>query len=292
MSYARLPIIEFGTSLIRTEDLDPVYGALRRTKWDAPKRDRWLLAYWCFYDCGVASYLSEFHGMEFWQVLMRAAVNETPSPLGGRWRRAAERRHARGLAAVKMVSSLQERYGECPEYAVQYMAKGWTPTMGSDLEPQTCAKVMKRVKEHHLFGDWIAFKVADMADRVMGVPVNFDEGHIFMFKDPVKAALMVWRSEMKLPENAEPRELNPVLHGVVTYLTDQFSTLKAPPDFERPIAVQEVETVLCKWKSHLNGHYPLLNDINEIEHGLKEWVPLCDAAAQLISVWPDGHCTQ
>ncbi|GAG17632.1 unnamed protein product, partial [marine sediment metagenome] len=35
--------------------------------------------------------------------------------------------------------------------------------------------------------------------------------------------------------------------------------------------LQEVETVLCKWKSHMNGCYPMGKDTREITEGLAPW---------------------
>ena len=56
--------------------------------------------------------------------------------------------------------------------------------------------------------------------------------------------------------------------------------LLGPPLYDRPIGLQEVETVLCKWKSHLNGHYPLYNDTDEINHGMINWLPGNEVAEQ------------
>ena len=40
----------------------------------------------------------------------------------------------------------------------------------------------------------------------------------------------------------------------VGYLTHEFRDLPAPPGWDRPVALNEIETVLCKWKAHINGH--------------------------------------
>lgn len=50
--------------------------------------------------------------------------------------------------------------------------------------------------------------------------------------------------------------------------------------------IQEVETVLCKWKSHMNGHYPLWNDIREINGGLEPWAGRCSAARAFLNHMP------
>jgi len=263
-NYRRCDIESFGEHLISSGDLDPVYVGLVKADLPQDVTERWLLAYWFFYDCGVASWLSEFKGEDFWHWAHTAARNEKPTPHGTRWPRGHERRHARGAQGIRMVEAMQSRYAQ-PEQAVRHMA--------GKPEVQTCGAVMQRVTEHYLFGNWIAFKVADMVERVLHYPVTFDEAHVFMFKDPVKAAVMLWRAKHKLPETAKPRNLNRVLDEVVTYLADYFNNwgYQAPPLRDRPIGLQEVETVLCKWKSHMNGHYPFFNDTTEILKGVEPW---------------------
>ena len=50
--------------------------------------------------------------------------------------------------------------------------------------------------------------------------------------------------------------------------------------------IQEVETVLCKWKSHMNGHYPLWNDIHDVNTGLEPWAGRCSAARAFLAHMP------
>jgi hypothetical protein len=44
--------------------------------------------------------------------------------------------------------------------------------------------------------------------------------------------------------------------------------MQAPPRYERRINIQEIETCLCKYHSHLGGHYEVGKDIHEVRHGL------------------------
>lgn len=277
--YERLSVEEFGQRLIVTRDLDPVYVALHDCPFDHATMSRWLLGYWCTYHCGVASYLSDQTDEDFWKFLMRAAVNETPAPGGGRWPRGSERRHWRGQQAVRSAEDLQARSGGDPGALVEALWKG----------PMDYASVARRVKEWRGFGDWISFKVADMIDRVQCRPVDFDEAAVFMFKDPAKAALMVYNQRNSRGidiDNCTREQRAAAIHAVVTYLTAYFDDLKAPPLYDRPVGLQEVETVLCKWKSHMNGHYPLFNDIDEINHGMVNWVPLSRNAEHFARCMP------
>jgi hypothetical protein len=269
-AYPRLSIETFGAHLLDTEDLDPIYVALHRCRtdfgWPEEQIARWLVAYWCFYDAGVACWMAE-EGLPFWEWMVTAATNEKPSPVG-RWPRAKERRHFRGGKAIKAVRELEWAYPE-PIRMIDRL-RSVQPSIGA---------VMAEVKRHYLFGDWIAFKVADMLDRCLGHHINFDMGHVFMFEQPVEAAIMLWRNVNKLVDYANPRDREGVLRTVVQYLQDAFADRKAPPTRDRGINLQEIETILCKWKSHMSGHYPLWNDITEIGHSIDKWVADSELAA-------------
>lgn len=265
--YQRLGVENFGDHLLDTGDLDPVYIALWDGSLSAFEVQRFLVAYWCLYHVGASCFVAEHEGQAFWQQLMLAAVNTEPAPTGGRWPRGHERRHFRGEQGVRAVRELTSRY-ERPEEMVHYVM-GWAERE----DPQPFTEVTARVREHRGFGPWIAFKIADMLDRCLGHPVDFSEAAVFMFKDPVKAALMVWRQKLGMPDFAQPRDEAGAIHEVVEHLRMTFDHFTAPPQHDRPVGLQEIETVLCKWKSHVNGHYPLWNDTDEINAGLEEWKP-------------------
>lgn len=295
-NYERLSIEEFGKHLLETNDLDPIYVALWNLKgeaWTIERVQRWLAAYWCFYHAGLACYLCQLEGADFWYEMKRAAINVDPAPsgTGDRWPRGKERRHFRGESCVRAVQELTNKYAK-PEEFVRYVsglgAMGFTPTRSYEY-------VAERTREHRLFGPWITFKVADMSERVLGVPVDFTQASVFMFKDPVKAALMLWDERCEKQEElgpiipmakAEDKTQQEIIDIVVAYLKEYFSDFKAPPSNNRPVGLQEVETILCKWKSHVNGHYPLYNDIDEIHDGLNPWVGFNQAAGQFMDAMP------
>lgn len=284
-NYKRLEIVEFGKQLLSSNDLDPVYVALHGLHesgtWDLPQIGRWLVAYWCFYHCGLASALSMLTGEKYWDKLMEAARNETPAPVGERWPRGSERRHFRGQQAIKAVSYLRNNYKD-PEDMVTYII-GENDTS----QPRTFKEVCARVRTHAIFGPWIGFKVCDMVDRVLGVPIDFDQAAIFMFKDPVKAVIMLWQQKTGYTQgNAQPKDLPKVIEQTVAWLTGEFKDFKAPPLLDRPVGLQEVETVLCKWKSHMNGHYPLLKDTTEIKEAVASWAQVSRASKNFLENMP------
>ena len=272
-----LTIEEFGRALLTSNDLDPIYVGLCGCDWDDVTRNRWLLAYWCTYHAGVSSYIAEAPSVEgFWERLSLLAENVTQAPPGGRWPRGRERRHWRGKNAAASLADLRHRYESAPEDMASFCA--------GDL-PTTCAEVMKRAKLHTGFGPWIAFKIADMVERCMGGSVSFDRAEVFMFKDPVLAAQMAFKAHFDNTDALPDSDV--AVRWAVPYLTEEFRDLQAPPGWDRAVGLQEVETVLCKWKSHVNGHYPLGNDIHEIRNGLIQWGPHSDLARQYLAAMPE-----
>lgn len=283
--YHRLDIYEFGRHLLETGDLDPVYIALNKTEWkDKGQLNRWLLAYWCFYHCGVASYLSEFEHEFFWEAIMIAARNEQPAPDGGRWPRGSERRHFRGDAAVKAVRTMAMQYHD-PEYLVNDIIKPRDLVLLPE-QKYLFAQIAERAQRLPLFGPWISFKVCDMVDRLELAPVDFDKASVFMFDDPRKAALMLWRQHHGFGPDIRPKNEQLIIDQVVDHLTEHFKEFTAPPLHDRPVGLQEIETILCKWKSHMNGHYPLYNDIHEIREGLASWAKVSSTAAAVLYNMP------
>lgn len=275
--YPRLSIEVFGKHLLDSLDLDPIYCALWAMKvkgaFAAGQLERWLIAYWCFYHAGVACYLSEFPGGAFWQAMHVAAENAkpTPNPVEGRWPRGHERRHFRGGQAVRAVADLAGRYGPLPETMVfQLMAAG-----------PRYADISAKVREHRGFGPWIAFKVGDMLERVMCVPVEFAQDEV-MYDSPTEAAVMLWDSMANALEETREHKVA----WALKYLDKLFGERTAPPRYDRPFGLAEAETILCKWKSHLSGHYPPFNDIREIHSGLQGWLQVSSTARRFEEAMP------
>lgn len=260
-----LEIEDFGRGLLRTGDLDPVYVALWGGQLPRPQLHRWLTAYWMFYHMGMASWLSEKEGDNYWIWVRAAAKNASPPPVGGveRWPRMAERRHFRGEKCVKAVEWFARRD---PEYWVESL-----------LDATTQGAVMDRVKAWPLHGPWIAFKAADMLERVVEVPMRVDPNIGLIYSEPRKALDMLVDSRGGHAEGIYSDLLHTYLHET------------APPRGERPVGPLEVETILCKWKSHTNGHYTVGKDIREVRHALTGWGETAErllaAAPQEVEGW-------
>jgi hypothetical protein len=78
----------------------------------------------------------------------------------------------------------------------------------------------------------------------------------------------------------------------VRLLTEAFAGFSAPPRHDRPVGVQEVETCLCKYKSYVNGHYPIGKDSRELRHALTGWGSKADQLRAFVpgvlDVRPEG----
>ena len=226
--------VEWGRLLISTHDHDPLYTGL--ANWDArgSRVRRFMVAYWCCYSVGASWYISQHSGSRFWDTLETAAANVEPSPLGGRWPRAHERRHWRGQKCVESVWALRSRFRH-PEEAV------------ISLEAARSLGQVNQLMDWPQFGPWIAFKAADMLERVLGAAVAFPEEVITLYKDPREGAEMA-REVLGLATTQD----------VVTDMLDAYAGMIAPgfsQDSARLCNIQEVETVLCKWKSARKGNY-------------------------------------
>lgn len=247
-----MSIYEFGRRLIETQDLDPVYVGLYGADLPRDQLRRWLTAYWMFYHVGAASWLSEHSVSDFWFRMDVAARNDLSPRLEGlpsdRWPRAAERRHFRGPKCVAAVQWFSSVYPSSPESFVFGL---------ESLETQK--SVMFAVHGWPLHGPWIAFKAADMLERVVGVPLEIEPNIGLVYSEPRKSLDMLAAENDSTPE------------AVYAALIGHFKAWSAPPRYERVVGPLEVESLLCKHKSHRNGHYEIGKDIKEVRHALAGW---------------------
>lgn len=241
-----LSIEEFGNRLLLTGDLDPLYIMLHNSDLDMEQKERFCIAYWCFYHAGVAFRLAEVPKSRFWTWMMEAARNEDKL-----WPRGTERRHFRGKAGIQSVAHLSSIFQD-PNHLTDLLRKF-----------DRFDEMSKMVQTWTGFGPWIAFKVADMMERVLAHPVDFSSCRLNFYQTPLEGARLACHHWKETTDQ-------PVAYAVWRLL-NEFGSLKAPPDDRRSVDIQEIETILCKWKSHMGGHYPVGKDTKEIRHGLTGW---------------------
>jgi hypothetical protein len=278
-------VVEFGDALLRTGDLDPVYIAIHGARLPYAVSARLCVAYWCFYHLGVSARLAESRRPKrFWENMYVAARNLGHNPATGKkpWPRGAERRHFRGELALSAIDSLAQY--KFPEKVLEE---------GFRLDaPRPFSYVSSSVQRHRGFGPWIAFKVADMAERVLGIPVDFSDCQLALYKEPRAGAALVYYKEKFSGGSFAGQEWRyPIENENVTVIVDKYVELwrrkraKAPPTNDRLVNVQEIETIFCKYKAHYRGHYEIGKDIREVAHALDGWG---DLAQQLKKGLPNG----
>jgi hypothetical protein len=131
--------------------------------------------------------------------------------------------------------------------------------------------INKVVCEWPMCGPWAAFKLADLVERVARSPVTFPRDVCLLYREPrsgleLIAQRMGWSSTQALAE-----------------LERHFQRFLAPPTGDRPCGVQEIETVLCKFKASVAGSYWIGRDIHEVRKALQGWGP---TAAKMLAAMP------
>lgn len=260
--YEKLDIVDFGRQLLSSGDLDPVYLALNRSPWDRDRKLRWLVAYCAFYHAGAATWLSQHRAGAFWGWMELAAYNELVAPPGGRWPRGAERRHFRGGLAVQTIANWREQHPEPETMFLQLVDKG---PLFSDV--RTAARSIYSV------GDWMSFKMVDLVDACLDGEIDQSNLQDFMYEAPVKSLLREWKVRMGFSpdQEAKPKDLPGTIQAMNDWLRLQLSDQRVPHKPGRPLDNFCLETIWCKYGSHLNGHYPVGHDIREIRKGLEGW---------------------
>lgn len=281
-----LSIKSFGKILLRTGDLDPVYLALNGAKLPEAQLHRLLLAYWCFYHLGAAAQLSEIKDpKKYWFAMSTAALNESRQDGSKPWPRGSERRHFRGAQAVTPMTKLVARYKTATDAVLGFVGIN----RNGPFPPMTYGSVSKTAMTHSGFGPWIAFKIADMSERVLGYAVDFSDCALGIYKDPRQGAAVAY---LGLTGNLEglggqhPWDYpitDEELARTVNQYVKVFRDCKCA-GLKRKVNVQEVETIFCKYKSYLKGHYPVGKDSEEIRHGLYGWG---ETATELARFTPD-----
>jgi hypothetical protein len=233
---------------------------LYRSQFSFFQKERFTVAYWLFYHSGVSALLSEKMGHAFWDACQEQL---TLAPRG------TERRHFRGSAATKAVQALHSLYPD-PEDFVEAMCP-------SQSTCETFHTVSSRVEKLPQFGPWIAFKVCDMLERVLDRQIDSSGCIDLWFREPLTGA-----------EKAATAFSLPSRDAAIQFLLEKFHSWGAPPDYKRKVNLQEIETILCKWKAHLGGHYEIGKDTYEILHGLRKYSSRSSSAAHLIDCLQEG----
>ena len=141
--------------------------------------------------------------------------------------------------------------------------------------PRDIRSVIGRAKNHPQFGPWIAFKVADMLDAVVGVTVLQNDLSLFLYQTPRDFICE------NLPD-ASPEQ-------AMRWLADQLGDCRIPHKPESPPDWFSLETVWCKHLSHRRGHYNVGHDTAEIKRGLMPWRKVSQTANEFLRCMPQPN---
>jgi hypothetical protein len=100
-------------------------------------------------------------------------------------------------------------------------------------------EVIDDVRAWPQFGPWIAFKAADMLERVLRHPLRFRSDLGIMYAEPLSGLQIATRDEGNLV----------TAEAMWNRLLAHFWDLPAPPRGDRRCGPQEVDTICCKFKS-------------------------------------------
>lgn len=258
----RLDFGAFSRALITTGDLDPVYIVLHKAGWNPEFMSRFLLAYGCYYHLGTAAYIADQD--DYWKAFETAARNEVATPFGGRWPRSSERRHFRGNAAIEFTAGLRSAF-PAPENFIPHL----------EAHAPFVKDVRAAVEALPGFGGWASFKFADLLDRVCGVPISIRRDEA-MYDTPKEGARIVF-----VEEHGFTAPIEECIGHAERVFERATKGLMAPPTADRPLGFFELETCLCKYKSHSKGRYWVGKDILEIIHASQAFANTSPAANRL-----------
>jgi hypothetical protein len=242
-----LSCYDFGRALLKDNDLDPVYVVLWEAQLPPETLKRWLLSFFCFYHAGTACWCAKpGEESDYWERMARAADSRA-------WPRCRERRHFRGGLAQRSVEFLRGR-GVGRLFA-DLMSAG-----------PAAADVSAAVAEWYGFGPWIAFKAADMLERLGIRPVAFDAASAMYKGSPTEGAALLYETEGRPALNGQA-----VTEWAVGRILSTLEGYKAPPRYERPLSAAECETICCKYASYRGGHYELGEDVRGLRAALLQF---------------------
>lgn len=255
----KLDVFQFGEKLIETNDLDPTYVAIYNSGLSGQKLKKFLLAYFCFYHFGTASWITD--SSDYWKAMKIAAGSKE-------YPRSSERRHYRGQQAILSVNWLMER-------GVDTL---FEPIIGKSLKAES---VIQYVKTWRGFGDWISFKIADILERLGLAEIEFNPDNVELYESPKHGAALAWNNHGNSLE-AVPEDL---VSWAYSILKSEIGGLLAPPRNERTINIQEIETILCKSVGYFEGRYTIGHDIKEVRSALLRFAK-CSTSQKLLAALP------
>jgi Alpha-glutamyl/putrescinyl thymine pyrophosphorylase clade 2 len=219
---------------VDTGDIDPTYYAFRGIRQDLGEKDvkKMLVSMLMFYDIGVSCQLTEVPDDAYWCKVEKIYPD---------CRRGSERRHFRGENGKKSIASIKP-FGSPDKF--------WDAMYAKDY-----LTIRENFANISGFGDYFIWKYADYCDRVFDMPVDMSGAIKFLPGEPRDGSKII-ANEMGLKDENN-------FEATIDYCLSEARGigLKAPPAFERPIGLLEIETAYCMYKHAVTGNDYVGNDI-------------------------------
>lgn len=258
MSKERMSIVDFGKSLIESEDLDPVYVALHNSDLSEDDIESFILAWLMYYHVGVACEIMQDD--DIMESMMFVAEHNDEYPRGN------QRKHHRKQPAMNCILDMIDKCDDAAGFASWCLSGG-----------VSARSIFGKVCELVGWGPCMAWRVPDLYERLGISSVKFydDDTDLFFSAGPLHGALLC----------CETYGLNPDPIDAHLYVMEHLGHIKAPPGYERTINIQETETIFCKWKSHMSGRYDIGRDTERSKQQLI-WAENNNLAMDLIKTLP------
>ena len=184
------------------------------------------------------------------------------------------------LQVITKVKKLEEvKFGnerrKSKNNAKEYLNNIQKAFIGTDVERFFTAngnKVFNRIKTIKGFGPWAAWKFMDLIDCAYGVNVDFeslDFRKAYTF--PLKGLLLV----NDLPEDVkilrDTNLYNKLLKNAYHILED-LKDINSPHNNGKGLRLNELETLLCKYHSHVHNKYKAGQDLIHLNKREKECI--------------------
>lgn len=266
-TYKRISGLEFGQQLCVTGDLDPVYTYALALS--VEQRRRFVFAYLMFYHAGIATLLSVCKTTGEFADVFTAICRQTGGARGG------ERRHFRGIATHAVLADLKWRSEHF----------GWDSVFGDTAVLPLVQTVVLDFNAAYVnalsypsVGSWLAFKTADMIERC-DLLHPAAEG---FWSNDANQCNPYWYDQPRMGLQLIYGDTD-CIDGKLTSEHDKFRSALlnilqemrvAPCGLQsRALNQQEVETICCKYKSHLKGTYQVGKDIKHLYDQLNpQWL--------------------
>jgi len=237
--------LKFSHKMLETKDIDPVYPVLQELNKGLmmDEQEFWLsFLYVAWYNLPV--------GLTAYTKCPEPDLRILPK-IDWSWPTGIERRANRG---GKVVFHIESYLKTVAEYGDQYVFYTKDLDFSKQADPEQNWRIINtRLQTLHLNGRWAAYKHCEILRRVHGLPILApDMGNAFSSGPRQGLALFYGEVEGNSP-------------AAIELLDEQALDLQARmAKWGVEVDIEELETLMCNWKSLVNGKYYIGHDIDEL----------------------------